>query len=185
MRGAPMPARRATSPRPPTSPRWAPRRDAPADRVSIATWLTDVASGWWTQHWHRPVRVNDRLRMCSCRFQFRRVRCEPHCRPSPDPVKDGCMSQQPASRRTALPGPSRFGGCYSPSRPPGGGGADPLPDRGLRLRRRKARCRPVRPEGAGQHLHLHHEPTNDVLEQRVAALEGGIAALALASGRRP
>jgi O-acetylhomoserine (thiol)-lyase len=27
-------------------------------------------------------------------------------------------------------------------------------------------------------------PTNDVLEQRVAALEGGIAALALASGRR-
>ena len=28
-------------------------------------------------------------------------------------------------------------------------------------------------------------PTNDVLEKRVAALEGGVAALALASGRRP
>jgi O-acetylhomoserine (thiol)-lyase len=28
-------------------------------------------------------------------------------------------------------------------------------------------------------------PTQDVLEKRLAALEGGIAALALASGRRP
>ena len=44
-------------------------------------------------------------------------------------------------------------------------------------------ARPVRPAGAGQHLHPHHEPDRRVLEERVAALEGGVAALALASGQ--
>jgi len=33
-----------------------------------------------------------------------------------------------------------------------------LPDRGLRLRQRAAWRRPVRPQGAGQHLHAHDEP---------------------------
>jgi len=37
--------------------------------------------------------------------------------------------------------------------------------------------------GDGKYLHAHNEPTNDVLEQRVALLEGGKAGLAVASGQ--
>jgi O-acetylhomoserine (thiol)-lyase len=35
---------------------------------------------------------------------------------------------------------------------------------------------------SGNILYPHHEPTVDVFEKRIAALEGGIAALAVASG---
>lgn len=38
-------------------------------------------------------------------------------------------------------------------------------------------------QGTWQHLYSHMNPTNDVLEKRVAALDGGVAALALASGQ--
>ena len=40
----------------------------------------------------------------------------------------------------------------------------------------------VRAAGVRQHLHPHHEPDQAVLEERIAALEGGTAALAVASG---
>lgn len=46
----------------------------------------------------------------------------------------------------------------------------------------RARRRPVRAAGAGQHLRPLMNPTNDVLEKRLAQLDGGAAALTLSSG---
>ena len=33
-----------------------------------------------------------------------------------------------------------------------------------------------------QYIHAHHDPTTQVLEERLAAIEGGVAALAVSSG---
>ena len=57
-----------------------------------------------------------------------------------------------------------------------------LPDHVLRVRRRRPCGVAVRPAGLRQHLHAHRQPDQAVLEERVAALEGGTAALAVASG---
>jgi O-acetylhomoserine (thiol)-lyase len=48
---------------------------------------------------------------------------------------------------------------------------------GYVVRRRPARRGPLRPRRPGQHLHADHEPDVVVLEQRVTALEGAVAAL--------
>ena len=63
------------------------------------------------------------------------------------------------------------------------GGAD-LPDHLVPVRRYRSGGAAVRAAGVRQHLHAHHESDHDVLEQRVAALEGGVAALALPRARR-
>ena len=61
-----------------------------------------------------------------------------------------------------------------------------LPDDVLRLRRRRARGEPVRAGGVRQHLHAHHEPDAGRRRGPLAALEGGVGALLLATraGRR-
>ena len=58
-----------------------------------------------------------------------------------------------------------------------------LPDHLVRLQQRRARAEPLRARRVRQHLHAHQEPDQAVVEERVAALEGGTAALAVASGQ--
>jgi O-acetylhomoserine (thiol)-lyase len=58
-----------------------------------------------------------------------------------------------------------------------------LPDHLLPVRQHRARLEPVRLKELGNIYTRIMNPTTDVLEQRVAALEGGVAALALASGQ--
>jgi len=61
-------------------------------------------------------------------------------------------------------------------------GSSRIPNKLISVQEHGTRGQPVCLEGAGQHLHADHEPTTDVLEQRVTQLEGGAASVALASG---
>jgi len=58
-----------------------------------------------------------------------------------------------------------------------------LPDDLLRLRERRPRGEPLQPRHLRQRLHAALEPDHAVFEQRMAAIEGGRAAVATASGQ--
>jgi O-acetylhomoserine (thiol)-lyase len=66
--------------------------------------------------------------------------------------------------------------------PATGARATPIYQTTLRLRRCRSRSLAVRPQGLRQHLHPHHEPDPGRARRALAALEGGTAALAVASG---
>jgi O-acetylhomoserine (thiol)-lyase len=53
----------------------------------------------------------------------------------------------------------------------------------LRVQQARPCGQSLRPPGVREHLHPDHEPHQRVFEKRVAELEGGIAALAVASGQ--
>jgi len=57
-----------------------------------------------------------------------------------------------------------------------------LPDHVLCVQQSGACGKSLCVKGARQYLHKNYEPTTDVFEQRMAALEGGVGALAVASG---
>ena len=57
-----------------------------------------------------------------------------------------------------------------------------LPDHFLRLRGHRSRRRPLRPQPLRQHLHADHEPHHRRLRGAHGGLEGGVGALATASG---
>jgi len=71
----------------------------------------------------------------------------------------------------------------SPDPTTGGEGRPDLPDDQLRLSRHGPRGGALRPPRAWQHLHPNYEPHQAAFEDRVASLEGGVAALAVASGQ--
>jgi O-acetylhomoserine (thiol)-lyase len=89
-----------------------------------------------------------------------------------------------ASSRDRMPGFQTLAvhAGAAPDAATGAAGDADLPDDLLRVRRRRPRRLALRPAGFGNIYSRIGNPTCAVLEERVAALEGGTAALAVASG---
>ena len=64
-------------------------------------------------------------------------------------------------------------------------GAADLPDHLVRVRRRRPRCEPVHLQTFGNIYTRLMNPTTAMFEERMAAIEGGRAAVATASGCPP